>query len=89
VLNRSYRELARHFGFKIDPTPPYSPEKKGKVESGVRYVKHNFMKTIGDERDIDVLNRELDRWVREIAGPRRHGTTHRQPRDHVETVERE
>jgi transposase len=89
VLNRSYRELARHFGFKIDPTPPYSPEKKGKVESDVRYVKRNFMKTIGDERDIEVLNRQLDRWVLEIAGRRRHGTTHRQPLEHFETVERE
>jgi len=28
ALNRSYRELARHYGFKVDPTPPYSPEKK-------------------------------------------------------------
>jgi integrase/recombinase XerC len=25
------RELARHFGFKIDPTPPRDPRKKGKV----------------------------------------------------------
>ncbi len=41
VLNRSYRELARHYGFKIDPTPPASPEKKGKVESAVKYVKRN------------------------------------------------
>lgn len=89
VLNRSYRELARHFGFKIDPTPPYSPEKKGKVEAGVRYVKHNFMKTIGGERDINVLNRQLDRWVLEIAGRRRHGTTHRQPFEHFAAVERE
>jgi len=36
ALNRSYRELARHYGFKVDPAPPYSPEKKGGVESGVR-----------------------------------------------------
>ncbi|MCB1009370.1 MAG: exodeoxyribonuclease VII large subunit, partial [Acidobacteria bacterium] len=32
VLNRSYRELARHYGFVIDPTPVRDPEKKGKVE---------------------------------------------------------
>lgn len=32
-LNRSYRELARHYKFKIAPTPPRSAEKKGKVES--------------------------------------------------------
>jgi transposase len=88
VLNRSYRELARHFGFKIDPTPPYSPQKKGKVESAVRYVKRNFFKTIGSERDIGVLNRQLSRWVLEIAGRRTHGTTHRQPVEHFEAVER-
>lgn len=33
-LNRSYRELGRHYDFMVDPTPPYAPEKKGKVESG-------------------------------------------------------
>ncbi len=31
TLNRSYREAARHFGFKIDPTPVRSPEKKEKL----------------------------------------------------------
>jgi transposase len=29
VLNRSYRELARYYGFRIDPTPPRAPQKKG------------------------------------------------------------
>lgn len=28
-LNRSYRELARHYGFCVDPTPPYSPHLNG------------------------------------------------------------
>ena len=31
ALNRSYRELARYYGFTIDPAPPRAPEKKGKV----------------------------------------------------------
>ena len=43
-LNRSDVELARHCHFQIDPTPPRDPEKKGKVESGVKYVKRNFFK---------------------------------------------
>ncbi len=88
VLNRSYRELARHFGFKIDPTPPFSPQKKGKVESGIRYVKGNFMATVGEERDIEVLNRMLERWVLEVAGRRLHGTTHRRPLEVFEAEER-
>ncbi len=88
VLNRSYRELARHFGFKIDPTPPYSPQKKGKVESGIRYVKGNFIKTVGDERDADTLNALLERWVLEVAGRRVHGTTYRPPLEFFEATER-
>lgn len=89
VLNRSYRELARHFGFQIDPTPAYSPEKKGKVEAGVRYFKRNFMTTIGEERDVDVLNRLADRWVREVAGRRIHGTTQQRPLEAFERSERD
>jgi len=27
-LNRSYRDLARHYGFKIDPTPPFAPKRR-------------------------------------------------------------
>ncbi len=86
-LNRSYRELARHYGFKIDPTPPYAPKKKGKVESGVKYVKQNFM--AGREgQDIEDVRRELARWVQEIAGQRIHGTTGQRPLEVFERVER-
>ncbi len=85
-LNRSYRELARHYGFKVDPTPIYAPEKKGKVESAVRYVKRSFFRP-RDLADVDVANRELDRWVREIAGLRHHGTTGRKPREVFEQAE--
>ena len=87
TLNRSYRELARHYKFKIAPTPPKSPEKKGKVESGVKYVKNNFFGARPDERDADVLGRELARWTMDIAGQRIHGTTHRRPLDLFELHE--
>lgn len=87
ALNRSYRELARHYGFVIDPTPPYSPEKKGKVESAVRYVKSNFFKPRAIE-DIREAQPQLTRWCLEIAGQRTHGTTGRQPLQVFETEER-
>ncbi len=77
-LNRSYRELARHYNLKIDPAPIYAPKKKGKVESAVKYVKRNFF--VGrDSNDADDTKRELVRWVDEIANKRIHGTTHRRP----------
>jgi len=77
-LNRSYRELARYYGCKIDPTPVRAPEKKGKVESAVKYIQTNFWKP-RTFRDVQQARQELDRWVREIAGMRRHGTTGKRP----------
>lgn len=88
VLNRSYRELARYYGFQVDPTPPRDPRKKGKVESGVKYAKRNFLAT-WETVDIDEDRRQLRRWVMEIAGQRRHGTTGRRPLDLFEALERQ
>lgn len=85
ALNRSYRELARHYGFKVDPAPIYQPKKKGKVEAGVKYVKGNFFRA-QEEMDVDVLRPMLARWVREVAGMRTHGTTGKHP---LEVFERE
>lgn len=86
-LNRSYRELARHYGFKVDPTPAYAPKKKGKVESSVKYAKHNAL--AGREaEDIHDVNRALTVWVREIAGSRIHGTTSKRPLEVFEQIER-
>ena len=87
-LNRSYREFARHYGFKIDPTPAYAPKTKGKVESGVKYVKNNALAARGEE-DLEALNRILERWVREIAGTRTHGSTGKPPLALFEAVERD
>lgn len=86
-LNRSYRELARHYGFRVDPTPPYSPQHKGKVEAAVKYVKQNFfapraLETMAEARD------ELRDWLDVIANARVHGTTGKVPREHYDELER-
>jgi len=78
VLNRTYRELARHYSFKIDPTPPRAPKKKGKVERSGGYVKRSFLATC-ESVDIAEDRRQLCRWNKEIAAVRRHGTTGRPP----------
>jgi len=87
ALNRSYRELARHYGFVVDPTPPRSPEKKGKVESSVRYIKHNYFKAHAPQ-DIREARVGLQRWLVDIAGQRRHGTTGRRPAEVFAQVEK-
>lgn len=78
VLGEAYRRMAQHYGFLISPTVPGVARHKGKVESGVHYVKRNFM--AGQEFvDIHVANQHLKIWVLEVAGTREHGTTHQAP----------
>jgi transposase len=89
TLNRSYLELARYYGFLVDPAPPRSPEKKGKVEAGVKYVRSSFLAP----RDLNALGidgaaRELSQWLQEVADVRVHGTTRERPIDLFEREER-
>ena len=76
-VQRSYAELAEGYGFKIDPGPPGEPQKKGRVEAGVKFVKRSFI-PLREFRSLSDANQQLDGWVLQV-GNRTHGTTHRQP----------
>jgi transposase len=78
LVQRAYAECAEGYGFKIDPCPPADPAKKGIVESGVKYVKGNFLPT-RSFRDLADLNAQARCWVMTEAGVRIHGTTRAQP----------
>lgn len=75
---RSYADCAEGYGFRIDACPPHDPQKKGIVESGVKYLKGNFL-PLKTFRDLADLNAQARRWVMEEAGLRRHGTTGEAP----------
>ena len=78
ILGEAYRRMAQHYGFVISPTRPRTPRHKGKVENGVHYIKRNFV--AGREfLDIHTANQHLRTWVKERAGTREHGTTHKAP----------
>jgi len=85
--NRSYADLARHYGFQIDPCLPGTPEHKGKVESGVKYVKNNFL-PLRTFRDFADANAQLAAWNESTARCRIHGTTRCRPKDLFEKHER-
>jgi transposase len=87
VVQRSYREFAEHYGFLIAPCRPRTPRHKGKIESGVRYVKRNFLAG-RPPGELPVENAALKRWVAEIAGVRDHGTTKEPPLVRFRTTER-
>ncbi len=78
TVQRSYRELAEYYNFLIAPCRPATPEHKGKVESGVHYVKRNFL--AGQSfADINQANAKVLVWVERVAGQRIHGTTKTKP----------
>jgi transposase len=77
-VQRSYADAACGYGFRIDACPPHDPQKKGIVESGVKYLKGNFL-PLRSFRDLTDLNAQAARWVMEEAGIRRHGTTGEAP----------
>jgi len=88
ILSEAYRQMATHYGFLVSPTRPRTPRHKGKVESGVGYVKRNFM--AGQQfADIRTANQHLKVWVQETAGTRNHGTTHQAPLHLFHTIEKQ
>lgn len=77
-VQRSYGELTEGYGFLISPCPPRDPKKKGRVESGVKYVKKNFV-PLRQFRSLTDANLQLKQWLLETAGNRIHGTTRQKP----------
>ena len=78
VVQRAYAECAQGYGFIISACPPYDPQKKGRVESGVKYVKNRFV-PLREFRDLVDANKQLKNWVLEEAGNRVHGSTREKP----------
>lgn len=79
--NPQFLDFARYYGFNARLCKPYRAKTKGKVESGVKYVKNNFFKRFRNFRSWEELNSKLLAWCIEVADKREHGTTHRRPVD--------
>ncbi len=81
--NATFRAFSRHWGFEPRVCAPYRAQTKGEVESGVKYLKRNFM---AGRHFIDVVDvqAQLDEWNATVADVRVHGTTHMRPIDRFE-----
>jgi transposase len=77
-FNARYLDFALAMGFTPRPHQPYHPQTKGKVESGVRYVKGNFWVGL-HFIDVDDINLQARVWLDTVANPRVHGTTGETP----------
>jgi transposase len=76
--NPTFEAFARHWGFEPRLCRPYRAQTKGKVESGVKYVKRNFLPG-RVFRDLADFNEQLAAWQAEVADVRMHGTVHERP----------
>lgn len=77
-----FKDFADYWGMTPRLCRFYRAQTKGKIESGVKYIKSSFFALRGTTfRSLDHLNDELLRWMLEIADLRLHGTTHERPRD--------
>lgn len=86
IYQKLYKEFSEYYGFQSLPCRIYRPNDKGKVESGIKYVKNNFFagRRFNNEDDV---NKQLYKWM-ENANHRIHGTTKKIPQEEFNLKER-
>lgn len=75
--NPVFWDFSSFRGFRPRLCRPYRAQTKGKVESGVKYVKRFLRGKAFDS--LEHLNEVLMNWIITVADERIHGTTHRKP----------
>ena len=67
-INRSYQDLATHYGAVVLPTRPYKPKDKAKVEVGVQVVERWILARLRHFQFFSLLelNREISRLLDDL-----------------------
>ncbi|MCE5388759.1 MAG: IS21 family transposase [Acidithiobacillus sp.] len=67
-INRSYRDLAAHYGAVVLPTRPYKPKDKAKVEVGVQLVERWILARLRHFQffSLSDLNHEIRRLLEDL-----------------------
>ena len=80
VFNPKYLDFAQHYGFSIIACNVGKGNEKGRVESGVGYVKKNLLNGL-DIPDFKVMKPVARHWLDTVANVRTHGETGKKPVD--------
>jgi len=68
-INRSYGELAAHYGCLVDPARSRKPRDKAQVERPMPYIRDSFWR--GREfTSVEQMQAEAVRWCEQVAGRR-------------------
>ena len=81
--NRRMLDLSLRVGFEMRLCRPYRAQTKGKVGSGVEYVRRNLWPSVRFTGETD-LNRQALEWCDGVANRRVHGTTGQRPGELLE-----
>lgn len=79
IYQRVYKQFADYYGFYALPCRVRQPQEKGKVESGIKYIKNNFFAGRQFKTYREVC-RQLQDWMDTYCHERIHGTTKEKPR---------
>ena len=84
--NATFKDRMDFYGVQVRLCRYYRAQTKGKVESGVKYVKRNAL--VGQSfASLEEVNEYLLKWCLEVADQRIHGTTHEKPAERFEREE--
>jgi transposase len=84
-FNAAFLDFLRHFNVVPVACNPGAPFEKGKVESGIKYLRHNFM-PLRSFTDLDDVQRQVMHWLDTVANVRIHQTTGQRPTERFEKV---
>jgi transposase len=82
-INPAFQAFADAYGFKVAINRPGAKDLHGVVERHFSYIEGNCLAR-KEYADLEELNRWGDRWRREIANVRVHGTLRERPVDRLE-----
>ncbi|MFC1567190.1 IS21 family transposase [bacterium] len=86
IYQEQYKQFADYYEFKAIPCRVRQPQEKGKVESGIKYIKNRFFLGRTFKDIIDATN-QLNKWLVNTCNARIHGTTRRVPKELFEQEE--
>ena len=78
ILQEQYSAFLAHYGCVGRPCRVRTPQHKGKVESGIKYLKNNLIRGL-EHRNYERLVQDLKHWNEQVCNKRTHGTTRKVP----------
>lgn len=73
LIQKQYADMAAHYQTTIVTCRVKRGSDKGIVESGVKYVKHSFLKNL-ETKELTELHIQLAHWNKTVCNLREHGT---------------